>query len=56
MASSGGGRWYHPGVRVGPVSAQRIRLLSEAVRLILDVARERVIVLSSAGMVAEVPR
>ena len=29
MASSGGGRWYHPGVRVGPVSAQRIRLLSD---------------------------
>ena len=29
MASSGGGRWHHPGVRVGPVSAQRIRLLSD---------------------------
>src|SRR2546426_1621231 len=26
--SPGGGRWDHPGVRVGPVSAQRIRLLS----------------------------
>ena len=28
-ASPGGGPWDHPGVRVGPVSAQRIRLLSD---------------------------
>jgi len=28
-ASQGGGRWDHSGVRVGPVSAQRIRLLND---------------------------
>lgn len=28
-ARHGGGRWDHPGVRVGPVSAQRVRLLSD---------------------------
>ncbi len=28
-ASPGGGPWDHPGVRVGPVSARRIRLLSD---------------------------
>jgi hypothetical protein len=34
----------------------RIRRLSEAVRLILDVDRERLVVLSGAGMVAEISR
>lgn len=34
----------------------RMRRLSEAVRLILDVHRERLVVLSGAGMVAEVAR